>query len=536
MKNTQHSPAPTPENQRVFTFLNMGLVSAMLACLAFILGKTIELLYPEWAVRGLWLLTFLIALESLIVYYTRERYTKFIENPFLSTAAEWVLILLFTKLFLMLQSGLSNFWPEVLSWQHHFVESFFDIEYGLLVFCVIIIWSLARIFSQPMIQLEEDHDLMEQEKLGITFNDRQEARRGLIGLIFALGFIMIGLTVLLKGNLKFVPFDTTPFKVFVFVLVAYFSLGFIFMALNQYSIMRARWYFNDISVNPDLARRWLFYTLIFIALVVVLIIFLPTNFTLGLYPMLQTAFKVLIYVFGIVQFILLLPISFVISLFNALLATGQSDQPVQPVMPEFTPAEPSTNAPLAWWDTVKSVLFWLVFISVIVLAVRYYVNNRKGLRDFFESIRIGGWLKDFWRWVRHGFHKVGQFTVETAQKGYDQVRRLLAERHVKLPALSDLVRRLPPRQAIILTYWDWVRWNRENGLPRKESQTPIEYAIALKEHWPAISVPLNSFTNQFIMARYTRMPIDRELASQAQELLKTLKAQVRSENLSSQTE
>ncbi len=308
------------------------------------------------------------------------------------------------------------------------------------------------------------------------------------------------------------------------------------MALNQYSIMRARWYFNDISVHPDLAKRWLFYTLVFIALVLLLIVFLPTNFTLGLYPVIETVFKVLIYIFGIVQFILLLPISFVISLFNSLFATGQNDQPVQPVMPEFTPAEPSATGPLPWWDIVRSVLFWLVFIGVIVLAVRYYVNNRKGLRDFFKSIRIGGWLKDFWGWVRRGFRKISQFTAETAQKGYDQVRKFFAERRVKLPALGDLIRRLPPRQAVILTYWDWVRWNKENGLARQESQTPIEYAAALEEKWPAIRDPLEVFTNQFIQARYTRMSIDSELAAQAHELLKALKTQVSNERLTSQRE
>ncbi len=532
----QQPPSATSDSQRVFTFLNFGLVSAMLACLAFIMGKLVELLYPGWVVRGLWVLAFFIALESLVIHYTRYRYMKFIENPFLATAAEWVLLLLISKLFVMFQSGLVNFVPEILSWQKQFFESFFDIQYGLLLFLVLIIWVLARIFSQPMIQLEEDHDLMEQEKLGVTFNDRQDARRSLIGLIFILGFIMIGLTVMLKGNVKFVPFDKTPFKVFIFVLLAYFCLAFVFMALNQYNIMRARWYFNDISVHPDLAKRWLFYTLIFIALVFILIIFLPTNFTLGLYPALEAIFKIIIYIFGIIQFILLFPVAFIISIFNSLLGTEQTNQPVQPVMPEFAPSDQTTTGVLPWWDIVKSILFWLVFIGVIILAVRYYINNRKGLKDFFKSIRIGRWVKDIWSWAKRGFRKISQFTAETAQKGYQQVRNFFSNRERKLPSLMDLIQRLPPRQAVILTYWDWVRWNKEHGLPRKGSQTPIEYAIALEKRWPGISNQLDLFTGQFILARYSRQPVGREQASEAQDLLTFLKDFIRSEGLKTLSE
>jgi hypothetical protein len=534
--NDQQSPSATSETQRVFTFLNFGLVSAMLACLAFITAKLIEILYPDWGVRGLWILAFIVALESLVIHYTRERYMKFIENPYLATAAEWVILILFSKLFIMFQSGLSNFWPEILSWQSQFLESFFDIEYSLLLFCILVIWMLARIFGQPIIQLEEDHDLMEQEKLGVTFNDRQDARRSLIGLIFVLGFIMIGLTVVLKGDVKFVPFDKTPFKVFIFVLLAYFSLAFIFMALNQFNIMRARWYFNDISVHPDLAKRWLFFTLIFIALVLLTIIFLPTNFTLGLYPVLETIFKVIIYIFGIIQFILLFPIAFVISIFNSLLSIENSNQTVAPTLPEFTPNETDITKSLPWLDIVKSILFWLVFISVIVLAVRYYINNRKGLKEFFKSIRISGWLIDIWRWVKHGFRKIGQFTLETAQKGYHQVRNFFAEREGKLPSLMDLIRRASPRQAVILTYWDWVRWNKEHGLRRRDSQTPNEYAAVLEKRWPEISRQLDKFTNQFIIARYTRHSIDRKQANEAQERLTALKNFIRHNDINTQSE
>jgi hypothetical protein len=427
----------------------------------------------------------------------------------------------------MLQTGLSGFWQEVVSWQHQFFQNFFDTQYGLVVFTLLVIWGIVRLFAEPMNQLEEDQDRLAQEKQGYAFNDRQLARRSLIGLIFILGFIMIGLTVVLKGDVKYIPFIKTPARTFVVVLLVYFGLAFTFMALNQYAIMKARWFFNDIEVHTDLSKRWLLFTLVFIAVVILAIAFLPTDFTIGFYPILKTISEILIYIFGILQFIILFPIATLLTLLSSLLGTEGAQEQVQPVMPEFAPSTTETAVALPWWEVVKSVLFWLVFVGVIVLAVRYYIRNRQGLKDFFKFSRLRAWLRDFWAWIKRGVQQLGQFTSETVREGFQQVRRLLTDRRIKLPALADLVKGISPRQAVILTYLDWIKWNKEHGLSRRESQTPGEYAAAIRARWPGIDAPLGAFTLRFIQARYTRQPVEKSQVEEAQTLLAELKSFIR---------
>ncbi|MDY6873897.1 MAG: DUF4129 domain-containing protein [Chloroflexota bacterium] len=520
-------PQPPADNRQPLSLLNDLLISGMLTCLAFILAKLLPALYPAWTVRGLPLMAFLVSLEGLIAHRSRAGRPKVIETPFLSTAAEWVLILILTKLAIMLQGGLAGIWQEILSWQQGFFRHFFEIQYGLVIFILFLIWGITRLYIEPINQLEEDKNLMAQEKLGYAFIDRQQARRSLIGLIFTIGSSMIGLTVLLNGEIEFMPLTETPTRNFVSVLLIYFVLAFIFMALNQYAIMKARWFFNDIEVNADLSKRWLRFTLVFISIVIVVSVFLPTGFAIGFYPILSAILQGLIFIVGVLQFIVMAPIAFLLTLFSSLLSTEESVEQIRPVMPEFNPDTTEAVATLPLWDVVKSVLFWLVFIGVIVFAVLYYIRNRRGLKDFFRFDRLRAWLRDFWAWIKRGAKQLGAFTAETAQKGIQGVRLILTERRVKLPSLADLVKGISPRQAVILTYLDWVRWNKENGLSRRESQTPAEYAAAIRTRWPEVEAPLKAFTNAFIQARYTRQAIEKPQVDAAQNLLKDLKALIR---------
>ena len=523
MTTQETPPLKAKESQRFITLINFLLVSGMLSCLAFITNQFIGILYDDWAVAGLPVLTFLIAFESLLVLYLQTRVARSKPNPFLATAAEWILILLVSKLFLILQPDAGNIWQTVLSWQNDFFQEVFDVQFGLLIFFIFIVWGLTRFFSEPLYQLEEDQELMEQEKLGVTFNDRQEARRNLMGLVFFLGFIMLGMTVVLKGDIQLIPFIKTPTRTFLIILMIYFALAFVFMALNQYAILKARWYFNDIQVNTDLSKRWLLYTVIFIMIVILLTVFLPTDFSLGFLPIVQMIFNVIIYIFGIIQFLFLFPVSFILSIFTSLLGTQESEQTLQPTLPEFTPETTQMTGPLPWWDLVKSILFWVIFIALIVLAIRSTIRNHQGLKAFFDQIQVKAWWKNFWKWVKRGFKKVGQVTTQTVQKGIRSVRQFFADREVKLPKLTDLIKRLPPRQAMILTYLDWVRWNKKNGLPRQSTQTPLEYATTLNRKWPGLAGSLTQFTANFITARYSRQDFNANQLAEAQDILRAMK-------------
>ncbi len=511
------------EQRQVLLAINFLMISLMLACFAFIMGEFFQTLYPNWETAAFPILAFLIALESLTVRYLRRHESQIIHNIMLMTLSEIILILLIIKLVSILLSGFSNVWLEILSWQQGFIQNFFDPSYVLRAFGLLMVWFMAVIFSQHLIQLEEDEELMEQEKLGYTFTDREEARRGLISLVFLIGFSMIIMMVLMKSSIEMLPNTYTSATTFVIFLVIYFFAGFVFLSLNQYAIMKARWYFSDIVVNPDLAKRWLLYTLSFILLVILLIIFLPTNFTVGFYPIARALSEVFVFLFSLIQFFIFLPIALLIALITSLFSGEPMESQFQESLPEIMPSVPQGTNIGPWWEVVKSILFWVIFLGVIVFSVRYYFKNRPDFQSLLSNIQIADWLRDFWNWIKRGFKTIHTITSETVQKGLDNVRTYFKNRQIKLPSLADIARRLPPRQAVILTYLDWIHWNRDHGFDRRKSQTPLEYEQAFSQYLPEADETAQDFTSTFIKARYSRQTIDEANAQQAQILLSSLK-------------
>jgi len=521
--NNQKETTPPVEQRQVLNAINFLMVSLMLACFAFLLGELIQILYPEWPGGLFPVLAFLIALESLIASYMQRNASQITHNIFLSTLSEIVLILLVIKLISMILSGFSTIWLEIVSWQGNFFMNFFDTQYLIRVFGLFTIWATARLFGEPLNRLEEDEILMAQEKLGYTFTDRQDARRNMITLVFILGFLMIVIMVILRSDFVLLENQVAGSSTLVAVMVIYFFAGFILLALNQYAIMKARWYFNEISVNPDLAKRWFFYTLAFILVVTLIIIFLPTDITIGFSPLIEIISDLFIYLFAIIQFIFALPIAFILSLITAFISGEPLQNEVQETLPEMVPSMPQVSPSLPWLDIVRTILFWLVFLSVIVFSIRYYLNNRQDFKSFLGSIKIGTWLQTFWQWIKQGFTKIRNTTADAIQKGVKNVQTFLRDRRIQLPSLADLARRMPPRQSVILAYVDWIQWNKNHGFKRSKSQTPLEYAQSFQQYLPESEQTISDFTHTFMAARYSRQEIKKENAQKALDMLAELK-------------
>jgi len=521
--NDINKSSPLIEQRKAIIIINFVLVSVMLACFAYIVGQFIQTLYPGWDSTLFSILAFIIAFESLIVRYMQHTTNQFMQNPIVKTAVEIILLVMLIKLVSMLLAGFSTVWAEIVSWQRNFISNFFDPDTLFRTFGLLIVWFLALLFSQPINQLEEDEALMKQEKLGFTFNDRRDARRKLITLTFLVGFFMIIMMIVMKSNLDLIPNNLTPSNAFVGILIAYFFSGLVFLAINQYAIMKARWYFDDITVNPDLPKRWLVYTFIFILVVTLLIIFLPTNVALGFYPIARAVSEAIVFLVAVIQFILIIPIAFFITLITSLFSGKPVQDNFQESIPEFTPVLPQVSSTIPWWEWVKSIFFWGIFIGVIFFSIRYFLQSNPDFKAFLSRFRIGSWLRDFWQWLLTGFNRFQKASAETIRKGVANVRTFLSNRQLRLPSLADLAHRLPPRQAVILYYLDWVKWNRDHGIPRHISQTPLEYAQAHCHHNPEAGDSINAFTANFVTARYTRHGVDKDQARETQMLLSSLK-------------
>lgn len=81
----------------------------------------------------------------------------------------------------------------------------------------------------------------------------------------------------------------------------------------------------------------------------------------------------------------------------------------------------------------------------------------------------------------------------------------------RLPAEGFLsTRNMDARQKVSFFYQAMIRRSGEKGLPRRNSQTPYEYASTLDTALPEAEDDINTLTSAFIEARYSPRPVQSE--------------------------
>jgi signal transduction histidine kinase len=216
----------------------------------------------------------------------------------------------------------------------------------------------------------------------------------------------------------------------------------------------------------------------------------------------------------IVSFVLLL-----IALFTALLSKlfkspAPETAPVPTAAPTISP-ELTVNVPFqtpGWVELFQNILFWAFFIAIIFFAFRYYLGQRKELIIALRNLPILRFLKRAWLWLRAGFLRFNRAVSSMVETGLARVRALARQSSQIFDPLIAVSRRLPPRQRILLIYLAMIRWNSHNGIYRKGSETPNEYAGSLCRVLPEAEADISVLTGSFMEARYTRHPITKDQA------------------------
>jgi hypothetical protein len=527
--NTKTEIDKAKQTRQLQMALNFFMVSMMLTCFALILQIAIRMVYPFWGRYWFPIFTFLLTFISLFVRYFQRTSPQFFEQKVLFVTVEIILILLLAKLISMISiipMGWAVIWQDIKSWSDSLLQNFFNLDFLFRASGLLLIWLLTWLFSLPLNQLEEDEGLMEQEKLGHITTDRYRARQMLIRLVFNIGIVMIIMMVFIKSNLFVLPDIYLPSGILLTILLVYFFTSFMFLAINQYAIMKARWYLNDIKVKPDLAKHWIYYSLIFLISVILLIVFLPKDIPLDITTFAQWIADAITLIVSIIISIVLIPFAFVMAIIERLFSDATFDEPFEPIIPEMADILPQSVLTVPWWDVVKTILFWLIFIALIIFAITYYLNNRPKLLLFLRDLHLTHWFGDFWKWFLKSFQQAQKATTETIQTGLRKIQVFLQSRQFSIPKLIDLTQKLPPRQTVIHIYADWIHWNGLHGIERHSGQTPMEYAQVYGQHMSQdVNTPeqLRGLTNIFITARYSHHPIEKAQAQDARNLSNLLK-------------
>jgi hypothetical protein len=539
MKATDNQSKPALMKGKL-VLINALLIMLIVTVFAFTCMDLVKAIWLGWDGAYLPLVAFFISFEAIFSSTRTRNMNSFSKERSLYHLFEWITILLLLRLYLYILRGPSQILQDILLLDDSFFKTFFTSEYVLLLVFAIIFWLITITLNEPSHQLEEDDELMDQEKMGFTFNDRSEARKHLISAVFILGAIQLFTTALISSNIEVISDVVQNPRRFVFLLVLYFLLSFILLAVNQYSLQKARWYLSDMSVSEDVPRSWVSYAILFLAVITIIIIFLPTRYILGFFPAIKTLGTLLVYLYNLIQILIFLPFMLLAKLFGK---ENENNEPIENIeetpfselLQEETSMLNSAGSPT--WILIRSLIFWIIFILIAFFSIRFYIQQRKGLTRNLHNFPIKLWLKSLLKGIKDFFIRLFSLSQKGIAATITGVQTLLKKKPVnRLSDLTELIRGLSPRQTIVHHYIDLSQWLGKVNYIRRSSQTPYEYAKYLVVQLPTLADQIQLITRIFISARYTRQTINKKDRSDFEDAVELIKVTITSQNDQKNTE
>ncbi len=347
------------------------------------------------------------------------------------------------------------------------------------------------------------------DRIGLPLENDQEVPpwQTLQGRFFVGGVLLMLFSGIVRlGIADLLNMERPPVPGLLLNVLLYFGLGLVFMGQTYFVVLMTRWREQKVRIARGLEGRWVWYTLIFLSLAALIAFVLPTGYTLPLLDILAWILYLIgLFVWFIVYLVqlLLLPIAWLIEQL-----TGRQAQ-----QPDFTPMPTPEALPNAapqesgsgWFVILRSVLFWGVVIGIFVTLIRNYVQDNPAFVAALIRLRVvktlRAWGRAFWRWLRGATTAL----VERLPEGLRPGRR-----RASTPADEygrDRRRADTARARVLATYLATLEEAREEGVPRRESQTPNEYRGTLSPAIPEAMPQIDELTAVFIEARYSRHPL-----------------------------
>jgi hypothetical protein len=132
--------------------------------------------------------------------------------------------------------------------------------------------------------------------------------------------------------------------------------------------------------------------------------------------------------------------------------------------------------------------------------------------------RMTNWLLLAWQWLYRNVEKTRGDLSRLAAAGWQSMTSRMEGKQILPPLRLVLPRSLDPRRQIYFYYLAMIRHGGKQGIPRRPSQTPAEYAAHLEKELPEASQDIDLITDAFIEARYSRREMDSQKAKWVKEI------------------
>jgi len=499
------------------------IVILMMICAAAGIVQMGQALSSTWSGMYLIWLVLLVSVEGLL---TRHRTADMeLRDKIIFRLSEWVALAVLVKIALYIVRGPAQILEDIPLWQEDFTRHFFTPEYVLSLFTCFLAWLATRSYAFDLEELS-NHELdTEWDDLGKRQNKLHEIRKRIASRVFLIGGVVVTLAVFSRIDetvlMRLTGVPPHGYTAPVVNVLAYFLLALALLSQTQFALLRTRWFWQRMSIGPQIARNWIRYGLIAFVILSVIVYFLPTEYSLGLFDTLRLSLDFLIKVVNILFLLITLPVTLCLSLFN-ISSRQQQQDPVQPP-PMIVPQQPS-GQPVEWLEFVRSLIFWVIFLGIILFALRYYLSQNAALWNAIRGFPLIRWAGGIWQSLRSWLKGANQQVAAIVKRG---VSRLMARRP-SIPAAQIRrmfnLSRMSPREKIIYFYLNLVHLGGERGIARRPSQTPSQYEQQVISAVPEVDADLHALTGVFLEARYSSHAVEEPAAQQAGSLWERIKA------------
>jgi hypothetical protein len=487
---------------------------------------------------------FAVTLESIFTEYWLQRPERRLLNHAAYRASEFLFIFLSLRLYTLLVVGNNLRWEFAADYLRRPYLLVSDSTFIGALFFTLGAWFVAGASIRLFLELVVDRAEVYYYSLPINQRDfggrpaplnRQAIVQTIMqnwiygGVALAFATAVISIDPMNVNNLADIfgisRLNLSPLH--ILALLIYFMAGFALISHAKLMALNARWLHEGVQKNPRLERNWHRYTLALLLGIGFIALFLPLGSTFLIGSLIQL---ILTLIANTIAFISLLLIALASMLFTP--ATDPSE--VQPellpteIPPPLIPTPEAPPPPVAVSDTasiIASSAFWAVAIVMTIIALSFFLRDR-GLRLNTTLLHqiwalFRDWLRQFWADIQEQVSDFQEGVREWRQpKAEDEPPTAPPWRFVRLNSLS-------PREQVRYFYLSTVKRASDQGAPRSDAETPLEYAEDLKEQWPDADAEIDELTQAFLKARYSPEEIAPEEVNPIKQQWKQVKASLR---------
>ncbi len=518
----------------VFSIGNAVLASVMVVCFVMTIYRAIAVFEADWFTgllamqREIIIGAFLVALEVQVARRLFEREQVLSREWFQQIVPECAFWLIALLVLIWSKHGPALTLNDVPLLAEKTTQVLMRPEFLEGLVLLIAVWGISRYLAMDLMAVENIPTAATREAMRGIIQEQTSIRNRLWLDVFILGGLMVFLAVFSIPITHIIYGLPMAFGSLGLETLLFFLCGFGLFVIGRLLILKAEWVMERTGVDSSVTRHWLVYGLLFVLILLLLSVALPTAYSFQLLASLNVVLMGLSALMSFLWVAIIYPVIWLLAhIFPAIgdSASAIEETPAEEGLPQPLPALPLG---VTWEMVAREILFWGIVIIVVVYILRQVFPMRFGvLRRLRRNFLIRRML-EFLQWLRKRWTVWTSSVALTIRESWAALREDLGSRGGWERGGFLSLRGLDPRQSIRFYFFALLRRGAERGVIRRPAQSPREYSGSLSDEEERIRGELEELTLAFEEARYSAHPVTPGKARHVRRVWDTIRTALRS--------